>query len=284
MLHCVWALRLFAELMAFLSQVSIVAIPMLHPWLVEAIKKDRLRGTDLGNPNSLRGPQSSHASMNSMNAFPVDNLTSASWWVVIKKEYENWKQQSPCSPNFLAWYHLEVKTLQLEMMNNLLQYTGWWISPSQAKSGDQSFGDYFYFWLQKCSDHLFIETWKIPPVHVVPHQSRSKMAPTARIRQHPRGRVVLPGCGRNGLVEFDLLSGLKFWLDWASISCGECVSRNAWTSKKLYVRMIAARTKPQIHVYANVRSQSESDHPCSFEPNHGGQLDVPLESRIYARL
>lgn len=39
------------------------------------------------------------------------------------------------------------------------------------------------------------------------------MAPTARIRQHPRGRVVLPGCGRNGLVEFDLLSGLKFWLD-----------------------------------------------------------------------
>ena len=135
---------------------------------------------------------------------------------------------------------------------------------------------YFYFWLQKCSDHLFIETWKIPPVHVVPHQSRSKMAPTARIRQHPRGRVVLPGCGRNGLVEFDLLSGLKFWLDWASISCGECVSRNAWTSKKLCVRMIAARTKPQIHVYANVRSQSESDHPCSFEPNHGGQLEVPL--------
>lgn len=40
--------------------------------------------------------------------------------------------------------------------------------------------------------------------------------------------------------------------------------------------MIAARTKPQIHVYANVRSQSDSDHPCSFEPNHGGQLDVPL--------
>ena len=179
-----------------------------------------------------------------------------------------------------------------EMMNNLLQYTGWWISPSQAKSGDQSFGDYFYFWLQKCSDHLVIETWKIPPVHVVPHQSRSKMAPTARIRQHPRGHVVLPGCGRSGRVEFDLLSGLKFWLDWASISCGECVSRNAWTSNKLYVRMIAddscknqttnpclCRCEEPVWFWSPLQfwAQPWRSAGCSTNP-------LLLESRIYARL